>query len=54
MPNPEKLNLSQICAAFAPVLQLNAANLAALGVPFEKDRSAVLRMPATCPAWPMP
>lgn len=42
MPNPEKLNLSQICAAFAPVLQLNAANLAALGVPFEKDRSAVL------------
>jgi hypothetical protein len=42
MTNPEKLNLSQICAAFAPVLQLSAANLAALGVPFEKDRSAVL------------
>ena len=32
MPNPEKLNLSQICAAFAPVLQLSAANLVALGV----------------------
>lgn len=42
MPNPEKLNLSQICAAFAPVLQLSAANLIALGVPFEKDRNAVL------------
>lgn len=42
MPNPEKLNLSQICAAFAPVLQLSAANLVALGVTFEKDRNAVL------------
>lgn len=42
MQDPEKLNLSQVCAAFSPFLQLNAANLAALGVPFEKDRSAVL------------
>ncbi|QRI92414.1 hypothetical protein JQN63_11240 [Delftia lacustris] len=32
MPNPEKLNLTQICAA----------NLVALGVPFEKVHSAVL------------
>lgn len=42
MPHPEKLNLTQICARFSPWLQLNAANLAALGVPIEKVQSAVL------------
>lgn len=41
---PEKLNLTQICAALAPI-KLDAAGLARLGIPHEKDRTAVL-MPA--------
>ena len=42
MPNPEKLNLTQICEEFAPVFKLSAEGLAFLRVPHETDRRAVL------------
>lgn len=42
MSRPEKINLTQIGEAFAPVIKLTAESLSHLGVPFEKDRSAVL------------
>ena len=50
MPRPEKINLTQICEEFAPVFKLSAEGLAHLGVPFEKDRSAVLMSSAQLPS----
>lgn len=41
MPNPEKLNLTQICEEFAPVFKLSAEGLD-LRVPHEIERRAVL------------
>lgn len=49
MSRPEKINLTQIGEAFAPVIKLTAESLAHLGVPFEKDRSAVLMSSAQLP-----
>ncbi|WP_280192117.1 hypothetical protein [Delftia sp. PS-11] len=42
MHHNEKINLTQVCKEFAPVFKLTAEGLAHLGLPFEKDRSAVL------------
>lgn len=49
MHHNEKINLTQICEAFAPVIKISAEGLAHLGVPFKTDRRAILMSAAQLP-----